>query len=318
MNTAFSDAGAAAFMDWLADGDGDGRDWSAEVLENPGGERPVVGYACHATTSEGMAGGLRRVVAKTYGDDLGATAFAAMTTLHAAVAAAGATTLRIPRPLRYDAQRRCLLQERAAGCSLGTLLGSAELPQAMSVAGRALAELHGLAVDGSRAKTLAEHIGELMRPHPEDLALAFPEYRLRIEAILAALARALPNDVPPVPLHRDFHPRQIFIDGGHGWIIDWDLYAHGDPALDVGNFLMSMRLKRLPAVAAAAFLHGYAQVRDDPQMRRRVWAYGALNYLRRACKHWRLRHADAPRLIAGMLAAAEDEIQLNRAQGGKA
>lgn len=317
MTTLFPKAGAATFMDWLADGGADGRDWAAEVLDNPGGERPVVGYECRAG-ARGAAGGLRRVVAKTYNDDLGAKSFAAMTVLQAGVAAAGATTLRVPQPLRYDARRRCLLQERAAGRSLGTLLDSADLPPAMTVAGRALAELHSLALDGGRPKTLSEHIGELMRPHPGQLAMAFPEYRLRIEAILAALAQALPGDVAPVPLHRDFHPRQIFINGAQGWIIDWDLHAHGDPALDVGNFLMSLRLKRLPAAAAAAFMLGYAQIRDDPKMWRRVWAYRALNYLRRACKHFRLQQADAPQQIAGMLAAAEREIELNHAQGVEA
>ncbi|MFV2068317.1 MAG: phosphotransferase family protein, partial [Pirellulales bacterium] len=37
-------------------------------------------------------------------------------------------------------------------------------------------------------------------------------------------------------IHRDFHPGQVLVDGEGLVLIDFDLYAHGDPGLDVGNF----------------------------------------------------------------------------------
>lgn len=317
MNAPLADAGAATFMDWLADGGGHARDWLPEATDDPGGERPVLGYACRCVPLRPI-GGLRRVVAKTYGDELGATAFAAMSALREAAMVARTATLRIPRALRYDARRRCLLQERAPGCSLGALLAGGDLPWNMRVAGRALAELHSLACDGRPAPGLSGHIDALMRPHPGQLAQACPAWRTHIEAIIAALDQALPEEVAPVPLHRDFHPRQIFINGAQGWIIDWDLHACGDPALDVGNFLMSLRLKGLPAAAGAAFMLGYGQVRDDPAMQGRIWIYRAFNYLRRACKHFRQGQADAAQQVADMLAAAEHEIETHLRRGTKA
>lgn len=36
-----------------------------------------------------------------------------------------------------------------------------------------------------------------------------------------------------VPLHRDFHLRQLFDDGKFVTVVDWDLSAQGDPAFDV-------------------------------------------------------------------------------------
>jgi aminoglycoside phosphotransferase (APT) family kinase protein len=41
----------------------------------------------------------------------------------------------------------------------------------------------------------------------------------------------------PRGIHRDFHPGQVLIDGERLYLLDLDLYAAGDPALDVGNFL---------------------------------------------------------------------------------
>ena len=37
-------------------------------------------------------------------------------------------------------------------------------------------------------------------------------------------------------IHRDFHPDQVLVDGRTLTLLDFDLFAAGDPALDVGNF----------------------------------------------------------------------------------
>ncbi|MGA1781458.1 MAG: phosphotransferase, partial [Planctomycetota bacterium] len=49
----------------------------------------------------------------------------------------------------------------------------------------------------------------------------------------------------PVLCHRDFHDKQILIDGDRGTLIDMDLAAAGHPALDVGNILAHLRLREL-------------------------------------------------------------------------
>ena len=56
----------------------------------------------------------------------------------------------------------------------------------------------------------------------------------------------------PQGIHRDFYPDQVLIDGDHLYVIDFDLYCMGDPALDIGNFMghiieHSLRILGYPA-----------------------------------------------------------------------
>lgn len=43
------------------------------------------------------------------------------------------------------------------------------------------------------------------------------------------------------PIHRDFYPDQILVSRNSSWIVDLDLYAMGDPALDLGNFVAHLQ-----------------------------------------------------------------------------
>lgn len=48
-----------------------------------------------------------------------------------------------------------------------------------------------------------------------------------------------------VLVHRDFHDKQLIIDGDGGTLIDLDLAAAGPPALDPGNIIAHLRLRSL-------------------------------------------------------------------------
>src|SRR5207245_9541587 len=37
--------------------------------------------------------------------------------------------------------------------------------------------------------------------------------------------------------HRYFYADQVIVDAGRLFLVDFDLYCEGDPALDIGNFL---------------------------------------------------------------------------------
>jgi aminoglycoside phosphotransferase (APT) family kinase protein len=105
--------------------------------------------------------------------------------------------------------------------------------------------------------------------------------------------------VPDVPLHRDVHPRQLFVDGERVTLIDWDLCGAGDPALDLANLLMHLEL-RWPQQAALlqsrllagwwsrAAPAGQPEARARAALARRLQLYRAFHALRRACKAWRL------------------------------
>jgi Ser/Thr protein kinase RdoA (MazF antagonist) len=95
-------------------------------------------------------------------------------------------------------------------------------------------------------------------------------------AAVAAIARDRLAALPPVPargLHRDFYFDQVLVDGDRIWLVDLDLYAGGDPAIDIGNFLAhldELALRRHGEIAAhapqaEAFLAGYATLAPLPE-----------------------------------------------------
>jgi aminoglycoside phosphotransferase (APT) family kinase protein len=253
----------------------------------------------------------RSFVAKCYADDTGARTFETMQDLAAALPALPQTpTLAFPAALCYDAQRRCLVQQRVPGVPLRELLEDPAAANWFARTGRALAELHRLPLPATSPRYLRNHFGDLMRPHPMDLAQALPHHANRILALVAemeGLEWYWLEEISATPVHRDFHMRQAFCSDSRVWVIDWDLFCRADPMLDLGNFLMVLETRAgdRHKILADAFLDAYFARRNQGGQRR-IPLYMALNFLRRACKHYRLRAADWEHDVERMLTRAEE------------
>lgn len=272
--------------------------WTAQVLSGPVDGRAVVRYE--------SAGGAA-VIGKFYPDDTGARVLQVGAGLAAQTAAARAGTLHVAAPRGYDPGLRLLLQDPVAGTCLdaGTLD-----PAAMARAGTALGELHGLPGDAAEAKSLADHLRDLSRPLPTALASDRPQYRARIEAALLHMARAENawTGTQCVPLHRDYQPRRLFADGQRIHILDWELFAYGDPAFDVACFTTWLRYGYEPAAAEPAvdaFLHAYGAQHAIPDLDARMPAYEAFHYMREACRRYRLRAPGAEFEIQKLMSRLE-------------
>jgi hypothetical protein len=71
------------------------------------------------------------------------------------------------------------------------------------------------------------------------VAEAYPQWATRIERLLNAcdrLGAGLPQPIY-AGIHRDFYADHVIVDRERLYLLDFDLYCEGDPALDVGNFL---------------------------------------------------------------------------------
>jgi aminoglycoside phosphotransferase (APT) family kinase protein len=106
---------------------------------------------------------------------------------------------------------------------------------------------------------------------------------------LEAAAAALPAPARAVPVHRDFYYSQLLFHGPETILIDFDLIARGDPAIDVANFLAHLvflgldRLGDRRALAAEGprFRQAYAARRPvEEGFWRRVSFYEAATYFR--------------------------------------
>jgi len=165
------------------------------------------------------------------------------------------------------------LQQEVSGLPLGRLLDAdpdrdldreGRLTDALRRTGRALAALHATPPANERHWTVADELAVLERavagsPQVDLLELA------------ARRLSSLPPE-PPVGLHRDFYFDQVLIAEETVWLVDLDLHACGDPAVDLGNFLahlseLDLRRRRAPGFLAPlgeAFLAGYAAHRRLP------------------------------------------------------
>jgi aminoglycoside phosphotransferase (APT) family kinase protein len=194
-----------------------------------------------------------------------------------------------------------LAMERLAGESYRTVVTGREATAAMQAVGRAAAALHDLRPPALALRHLGDHLDELIRPHPNELATTMPQLGRRIVSLIERLAAELPEPSAPSAIHRDLHLGQLFTAGERVAVIDWDLAALGDPALDLGNLRAYLRM-RFPSATELwpAFAAGYGK-----PFPAHVADYEALMYVRMASKTFRLQGAAAVDRIESLLTAAE-------------
>lgn len=234
------------------------------------------------------------VVGKFYTDPVeGDHCYRSMASLAALLYGLRDAVLAIPYPLFYDDCARFLALEWVKYRPFPRLVAGSRARACLRLAGWALADLHGLPLALGEAKRLNAHFAELITPHPLVLAERLPKFGPRISALLEELLRWEADGSrhwKAAPIHRDFHLRQLFFGARRVWLIDWDQCALGDPALDVGNFLVYLETHLSGATSAGreAFLEGYLQHRGH-EVLARLPQYRAFTYLRLCCKAYRLQ-----------------------------
>lgn len=246
------------------------------------------------------------VVAKHYADDSGATAATTMQIIRAGLATLDCPPLAVPEATAWHPRARVLVQSVSRGRPLLTVLHSPSWRQAAVAAARGLACLHALPGQTGRVTSLADHLHELVHPAPSITAGVVPALASRIlEVERALLSHAWIDPPAAVPIHRDAHARQMTLDGSRVWVLDWDLSACGDAALDVANFAVYLHthVARRGHAARDTFLETYGALTPAPMARLPI--YTALTYLRLVSKVCRLRRPGWPRRADRYLARAE-------------
>ncbi len=161
----------------------------------------------------------------------------------------------VPEPLGCLPELDMWVQRRVAGETVGTLLGTEAGQAAILRAAEALSRLHKAEVPAQRSWRLMDEMAMLHRRLNETIT-RHPDLSVPIQAIADTadgLARLLPTHASTA-IHRDFYPDQLLFEGAthRMWILDLDLHAEGDPALDAGNFIAHL-------VEAALRLRGDAE-----------------------------------------------------------
>lgn len=135
----------------------------------------------------------------------------------------------VPRALGADASGHVGLVEWVDGEVMEALPGDRVVAAAHAVGG-VLRALHESGVTLDREWVVENELRQLRRR-------AVPATTDLVDAVVDDPATIALVDAPLVSAHRDFHPRQVVVDGDVVRLIDLDDAAQAPAALDVGNFL---------------------------------------------------------------------------------
>jgi aminoglycoside phosphotransferase (APT) family kinase protein len=230
----------------------------------------------------------------------------------------------IPRPCGVVAPFRLTLQERAPGVvATDLLLGSTPSPTLGAQMAAAMCALHGAQVRAGRSRTVADECATL-QARLDGWAVDEPSVAPTL-ALLAQrcwhVAQPLRDRTVVVLLHRDLHPDQLLIDDERSWLLDLDLAADGDPALDAGNMLahlLELGVRRPDhAVAISTVAERFAASALDGaegHLTADALARYALLSLARLCeiaRRYPERRATVPRLLGQLLHLTGRPIDLD-------
>jgi hypothetical protein len=153
--------------------------------------------------------------------------------------------LTVPRVRGSDPELAVIFMEFAPGLSLHSLAEKVIFPHACSSAGRILRKLHSSGAENRTVYTRMDELGNL-GPILEFINDMYPEFEDVLKDRLTKLSQRDPGGPGRAVLtHRDFFDKQVLFTDKRTTLLDCDNAAIADPALDVGNFIAHLILRKL-------------------------------------------------------------------------
>lgn len=229
VNEAFSRNLPAAERDGL----GEATRW--ELLKYRSDRRYVLAYHAGPPPTDGAQ---KAVIGKIFHDKRGLEHFNLQKSLwEAGFTPASSDHISVARPLGYIPEMHMFVQEFAPGSPLDQFAGLPEFEQKVKVSAAVIAKLHDSPVYPRKIYPLTSELDNLAHWNAElcglrpDLAPTFRKYLKRLQEVAEQLSPAVPT-----PVHRDFYYGQLLFSDPRVTLIDLDLLAWGDAAIDIANF----------------------------------------------------------------------------------
>ncbi len=204
---------------------------AGHLIKHRPGRRFVIEYVTSDPDAPAMIG-------KARVRGLDGKTFALMRQLRKAGFTEGEFPVAVPAPLGTLPQLHMWLSEKVDGVTANTATGGGRDAHVSHRIGEALAALHKNGPEVSRTHTVDDEL-EILHARLLTLARHRPEWDTRLMGIFDECKERgqLLGDGPTSPLHRDFHAGNVLIAGDTVYLIDFDLYAMGDAAVDIGNYI---------------------------------------------------------------------------------
>jgi streptomycin 6-kinase len=165
--------------------------------------------------------------------------------------------LAVARPIAAIPELAMWLQEKLSGRSFLEVLEAFSPADIGSRVAEAIGSLHRSPLRPPREHTADDELASLEARLTKMLppGVASQERIQRLLSRCGELLQAAPPG-PAVCLHRDFYHDQILFGDNRSFLLDLDLAAIGDAALDVGNFLAHLQELSVRCPQLAARLQG--------------------------------------------------------------
>ncbi len=223
-------------------------------------------------------------------------------------------------PVGFIGPAGLTLQERVPGERLGGLVDQPGFRNAVRRTARALAHFHGLQVPVGGRRKLTEEVrgverwAGILRTIRADLTPRVDALRTELLAQVEARMKM------SATVHADFHHSNVLVDGERVTIIDLDEMAFGDPMLDVGRFLASLRVPARRAFgdvtalndAGESFLSEYMARAGELADAGRARLFEAVALLTAAGSSFRIQRQGWPEEVELLLDEAERALEASR------
>ncbi len=209
-------------------------DWTIEIVRTKATNRITLRYTF---------GRLAVIYGKVYFDaSLGGAAHAVLGYLWKHGFGEG-SRLGIPEPLSFFDEANLVLMRRAQGTPLSELASAGPLDKALAavrLAARWLVKFHSTDIPDLPVELPCERIEILKIADALAKASAgYPDRSALLIGMLHDLHAVAPvnSSLPMTPLHGQFRPGHVFIEGNRATVIDIEKICLSDPAKDVARFL---------------------------------------------------------------------------------
>ncbi|NGX41849.1 MAG: Stress response kinase A [Chlamydiae bacterium] len=222
----------------------------------------------------------------------------------------------MPRPMGFLSHPRVTFQEKIQGTRLGAMVDSESFDEIIKKTATLIGNFHSLQVSLSNTRKLEHEIRTLNR-WCALLVHLLPELKQRIESLQTSLIPELERRVNiSAPIHADFHHTNLLVEGTEVRLIDLDDIAWGDPCLDIGRFLSSLRIPSLRAFGSfeglgamrELFLETYLKV--APQNVRNIRLFEAASLFTSAGSAFRLQRPEWRNDVSMLLNEAEKTFEI--------
>ncbi|MFQ5729343.1 MAG: phosphotransferase family protein, partial [Waddliaceae bacterium] len=165
----------------------------------------------------------------------------------------------MPKPIGFLLDPQWTLQEKVEGTRLGAMVNSESFGEIIKKTATLIARFHNLEIPLCNTRKLDQEL-RMINPRCEVLIHLFPDLKQRLESLRKKIIADLERRIDiRAPIHADFHHTTLLVDGTRVRLIDVDEMAFGDPCVDIGRFLSSLRI---PSLRAFGSFEGLEPMRE--------------------------------------------------------